>query len=69
MAERRKIICPNCDAVVAIVPESGLDDTNLRCSNCGTALRGSGPLERAADKAKDVVKDVEKKIEKKARSE
>ena len=69
MAERCKIICPNCDAVVAIVPESGLDDANLRCSNCGTALRGSDPIERAADKVKGVVKDVEKKIEKKVRSE
>lgn len=68
MAERVKIICPNCENVIAVAPESGLAETDLVCGNCGAQLRGSGPLETAVDKVKEVVNDAEQKIQEKIRS-
>jgi len=61
--ERVKIICPNCDNVIAVAPDQGLPEPDLVCSNCGARLRGSGPLEQASDKLKEVVKEAEKKIQ------
>lgn len=63
MAEGVKIICPKCDNVIAVAPRSGLPETDLVCGNCGARLRGSGPLEQAADKVKEAVKKTEKKIQ------
>ncbi len=72
MAERHKVICPRCDSVVAIVPKEGLKFTDLRCSNCGAALRAPGPMEQATETAAETVKAVlretEEKIEKTFRS-
>lgn len=69
MVERVKIICPHCDNVVAVAPEGGLPRPDLVCGNCGAELRGSGPLEQAADKIRDVVREAEKKIQDKTKSE
>ena len=68
MTERVKIICSNCDNVIAVAPESGLAETDLVCGNCGALVRGSGPLETAVDKVKEVVDDAEQKIQEKIRS-
>ena len=69
MAERLKIICPECDNVIAVAPEGGLTEMNLTCSNCGAELRAPGPLEKTADKVKALLKEAEKKIEGKVRSD
>ena len=68
MAEPVKIICPKCENVIAVAPETGLAETDLVCGNCGAQLRGPGPLEETVDKVKDVVKETEKKIQDKIRS-
>lgn len=63
MPERVKIICPKCESIIAVAPESGLSETDLVCSNCGAHLRGSGPLEEAVEKIKEVVEDSEQEIQ------
>ena len=68
VAEPMKIICPQCDNVIAVAPETGLPQTDLVCGNCGAQLRGPGPLEEAVDKVRDVVEETEKKIQDKIRS-
>lgn len=68
MAERKKIICPRCDAVVAVVPEEGLRSTDLTCSNCGAELRAPGPIEEAAETVKALLRDAEEKIRDRLRS-
>lgn len=60
MSDRTKIVCPNCDALIATVPEGRrLDAGGLICSNCGAALRTSNALERMVDKVRDAVGDAE----------
>lgn len=68
MAERVKIICPKCENVIAVAPEQGLPEPDLVCGNCGAQLRGSGPLEQAANKIKEAVKGAEEKIQDKVGS-
>jgi hypothetical protein len=59
-AEQIKIICPNCDALIATVPKDRpLNPDGLICSNCGAELRTtSSPLEKAAGLAKESLKKV-----------
>jgi hypothetical protein len=58
--ESIKIICPNCDALIAMVPKDRpLNPDGLICSNCGAELRTtSSPLEKAAGAAKESFKKV-----------
>lgn len=69
MTEGLKIICPNCGAVVAVAPAAGLAEDHLVCGQCGTELRGAGPLEKVAAKVKDVVRKAERSLEQKDESE
>ena len=69
MGERLKIICPNCDNVIAVAPEVGLVDSDLVCGNCGAELQAPGPLEKAAVKVRAVLKEAERKIQRKVRSD
>lgn len=69
MVEDVKIICPNCDYIIAVAPEGRLPAPDLVCSNCGAEVRSSGPLEQAADKVREVVREAEKKLQDKARSD
>lgn len=62
MAERTRIICPHCDAVVATTPKDGLKMTDLVCSNCGAELRGPGAVEKAADAVKNTIGHMGKSI-------
>jgi hypothetical protein len=55
-----KIICPKCENVIAVAPETGLAETDLVCGNSGAQLRGPGPLEEAVDKVKEVMKETKK---------
>ena len=59
-AERVKIICPKCDALIATVPKDRpLNPDGLICSNCGAELRTtSSPLEKVASKAKESLRKV-----------
>jgi hypothetical protein len=68
MAEQYKIVCPRCDSVVAIAPKEGLKSTDLRCNNCGAALRAPGPIEQATETVKAVLQETKEQIEKTLRS-
>ena len=68
MAEQHKIICPRCDSVVAIAPQSGLKSADLRCSNCGAALRAPEPIEQAKETVAALLQETKEKIEKILRS-
>jgi hypothetical protein len=59
-AEQIKIICPNCDALIAMFPKDRpLNPDGLICGNCGAELRTtSSPLEKAAGLAKEGLKKV-----------
>jgi DNA-directed RNA polymerase subunit M/transcription elongation factor TFIIS len=64
-AEYVNIICPNCSALIATVPENRpLKTDGLICSNCGAELRTSSPLERAVEKVTFAVEKAEDAIEK-----
>ena len=64
-AEFVKVICPNCDALIATVPKDRpLKTDGLICSNCGAELRVSSPLERAAEKATRAIAKAEDALEK-----
>lgn len=59
-SERKKIVCPNCDAVIATVPDGRtLNEDGLICSNCGAELRTPSTLERVVDKVKHAVTGTE----------
>ena len=64
-AEQIKIICPNCDALIATVPKDRpLNPDGLICSNCGAELRTtSSPLEKVASLAKESLRKVEDVVE------
>jgi DNA-directed RNA polymerase subunit M/transcription elongation factor TFIIS len=59
-SEYVKIICPECDALIATVPKDRpLNPDGLICSNCGAELRTtSSPLEKVASKAKESLRKV-----------
>ncbi len=64
-AEIIKVVCPQCDAVIATVPKDRpLKTEGLICSNCGAKLRSPSLLEKAADKARRVIEKTEESIEK-----
>ena len=55
-AKRVEIQCPQCDAVIASVPEGDLPVGDLVCPNCGAVLEAPTALDRFVAKVKAAVK-------------